>query len=748
MTVTIIDDVLIEPSETLDIALAFPVAVPGVNMLDANGLGTITDNDANGPTEGVAVADFTVNEDVGTVDFVISYTGNTVQNPFDVDFTITDGTAISPEDYTVATAIGTVTFPANTNSGDTQTVTVTIIDDVLIEPSETLDIALAFPVAVPGVNMLDANGLGTITDNDANGPTEGVAVADFTVNEDVGTVDFVISYTGNTVQNPFDVDFTITDGTAISPEDYTVATAIGTVTFPANTNSGDTQTVTVTIIDDVLIEPSETLDIALAFPVAVPGVNMLDANGLGTITDNDANGPTEGVAVADFTVNEDVGTVDFVISYTGNTVQNPFDVDFTITDGTAISPEDYTVATAIGTVTFPANTNSGDTQTVTVTIIDDVLIEPSETLDIALAFPVAVPGVNMLDANGLGTILDNDSDSDFPGDMTVECDSIPDAPPIDLNADGCDYTIDFTEDITGQDVGCANEYTITRTWTVTDCVGNVRVHVQTITVQDTQAPTFVEELPADETVICGYIPEPVTLTAVDNCDTDIEVVFNEETIFSDDTDDYMIVRTWTATDSCGNVTEHEQTIFVMQPDLEEIEIQICVEDDPIDLLSYLPEDFDTNGTFTVTSGDVELNGSMFDPAWLEIGDYTIEYSSTEGVCKYYADFTITTNSECVPCNRDEIEVSKTVTPNGDNINDFFEIKGVEYCDYTFDVMIFNRWGDKVFEAVNYQNDWDGEAPSNAVGSNGTLPAGTYYYIINVIGSDFEPLNGYIFLGVK
>ena len=103
MTVTIIDDVLIEPSETLDIALAFPVAVPGVNMLDANGLGTITDNDANGPTEGVAVADFTVNEDVGTVDFVISYTGNTVQNPFDVDFTITDGTAISPEDYTVAT---------------------------------------------------------------------------------------------------------------------------------------------------------------------------------------------------------------------------------------------------------------------------------------------------------------------------------------------------------------------------------------------------------------------------------------------------------------------------------------------------------------------------------------------------------------------------------------------------------------------------------------------------------------------
>ena len=551
------------------------------------------------------------------------------------------------------------------------------------------------------------------------------------------------------------VNYTITEGTATAGDDYNDASTItGQATISAG---GTTVNVPVDLLVDALVEGDEDLVITLTAD-SLDCVTINTDTATGTIIDTNGNGPDEGISVNDFTVNEDVGTVDFIISYTGNTIQNQFDVAFTITDGTALAPLDY-IVTAIngnpvtqsnGTLTFPVGTANGDAQTVTVTIVNDVVVEPTENLDITLTFPVVVQGVNMLDGNGVGTITDNDSDNDFPGDMTVECDSIPDVPTIDLNADGCDYTIALTEDISGQDAGCPNDYVITRTWTVTDCVGNVRVHVQTITVQDTQAPTFVEELPGEETVVCGFVPDPVTLTAIDNCDTDIVVTFNEETVLSDDTDDFLIVRTWTATDACGNTTVHEQNIFVLQPELVDVEIEICVEDDPIDLINFLPQDFDTNGTFTVTSGEAELEGSIFNPSGIEIGEYQIEYSSTEGECKYYADFTITTNSECVPCSRDEIEVSTTVTPNGDSVNDFFEIKGVEYCGFTFDVLLFNRWGDKVFETTNYQNDWDGAAPSGAIGSSGTLPSGTYYYIINVQGSPItiEPINGFIFLGVK
>jgi gliding motility-associated-like protein len=187
---------------------------------------------------------------------------------------------------------------------------------------------------------------------------------------------------------------------------------------------------------------------------------------------------------------------------------------------------------------------------------------------------------------------------------------------------------------------------------------------------------------------------------------------------------------------------------VLQPQLQEITIDICIEDEAIDLVDYLPEGFDTNGVFEVTEGDVMLDSSIFAPEGLELGEYRIAYTSTGGECKYYVDFTVTTNRDCVPCGIDELEVSKAVTANGDGVNDMFEIRGAEYCDYTFDVMIFNRWGNMVYEGKDYRNDWGGFAPNNSFGKSGFLPTGTYYYIINVVGADFKQLNGYIYLGAE
>ena len=212
-------------------------------------------------------------------------------------------------------------------------------------------------------------------------------------------------------------------------------------------------------------------------------------------------------------------------------------------------------------------------------------------------------------------------------------------------------------------------------------------------------------------------------------------------------DDYMIVRTWDVTDSCGNMASFEQIIFVLQPQLETVTIDICVEDDAIDLIDYLPEGFDTNGFFEVMSNNYNLIGTTLNPLTLDLDNQTlIAYSSLEGTCKYFVDFVINANTDCVPCGRDDIEASKTITANGDGVNDYFEIRGVEFCEFNFDVMIFNRWGEKVYEGKNYQNDWGGFAPSNAFGSNGMLPAGTYYYIINVTNKNIEPVTGYIYLG--
>ena len=53
------------------------------------------------------------------------------------------------------------------------------------------------------------------------------------------------------------------------------------------------------------------------------------------------------------------------------------------------------------------------------------------------------------------------------------------------------------------------------------------------------------------------------------------------------------------------------------------------------------------------------------------------------------------------------------SPNGDGINDFWQIVGIDkYPNNT--VYIFNRLGVKVFSSINYKNDWNGFYNGNKV----------------------------------
>jgi len=71
--------------------------------------------------------------------------------------------------------------------------------------------------------------------------------------------------------------------------------------------------------------------------------------------------------------------------------------------------------------------------------------------------------------------------------------------------------------------------------------------------------------------------------------------------------------------------------------------------------------------------------------------------------------------------RDEIIISplfipNVIKPDNDGKNETFVIRAASKFDQ-IGLTIFNRWGDKVFESADYQNDWSAEG----------LNAGTYYY---------------------
>lgn len=70
-----------------------------------------------------------------------------------------------------------------------------------------------------------------------------------------------------------------------------------------------------------------------------------------------------------------------------------------------------------------------------------------------------------------------------------------------------------------------------------------------------------------------------------------------------------------------------------------------------------------------------------------------------------------------------IQPYNAFTPNGDGINDTWEIRGISTYQQAH-IQVFNRWGNKVYESIGYSSPWDGTFNGKA------LPVGTYYYIIS------------------
>lgn len=89
---------------------------------------------------------------------------------------------------------------------------------------------------------------------------------------------------------------------------------------------------------------------------------------------------------------------------------------------------------------------------------------------------------------------------------------------------------------------------------------------------------------------------------------------------------------------------------------------------------------------------------------------------------------------------DELTVYNAVSNNGDGLNEFLRIENIEhYWPNKFSV--FNRWGDKVFEVVNYDNNARAFRGRTNISGDEALPSGTYFYVLEIPGR--ESLRGYI-----
>ena len=148
---------------------------------------------------------------------------------------------------------------------------------------------------------------------------------------------------------------------------------------------------------------------------------------------------------------------------------------------------------------------------------------------------------------------------EIPADYEAECSA---AHPLEAAtaSDNCGpVTIVLTADTVAG--ACAQSYVVTRTFVATDACGNSTSDAQVITIVDTQAPMFVEELPASLEVECDNVPDGAVLTAMDNCQ-DVSVSYSETRLDGSCPSNYTLTRTWTSSDDCGNEVTHEQIVGV------------------------------------------------------------------------------------------------------------------------------------------------------------------------------------------
>ncbi|MGM9500767.1 beta strand repeat-containing protein [Desertifilum tharense IPPAS B-1220] len=377
--VAITDDNLSELTESFGVQLSTPTNAT-LSRGHETGTVTIIDNDEQPQ---LSISDVTVNEGDGTASLIVSLT-NPSSETITVNYSTVEGTATSA-DYTPITN-NTLTFtPGQTQ----QTIQVAITDDNLSELTESFGVQLSTPTNAT-LRRGQETGTVTITDNDEQPQ---LSISDVTVNEGDGTANFVLSLSAPS-SSAIAVNYTTADGTAVSPNDFTATT--GTVTFAPGTQSA---TVTVNIVDDNLNEADEIFTVNLS---NANGASITRATATATIIDND---PLPTLSITNVTVNEGDSQAIFTVNLSAISGQ-AVTVNVATSDGTATAPQDY--INSSGLVALAPGSQSA---TFAVNLVDDTLVEGTETFTVTLSSP---SNAVLSNSTAIATILDNDTPTPTP----------------------------------------------------------------------------------------------------------------------------------------------------------------------------------------------------------------------------------------------------------------------------------------------------------------------------------------------
>ena len=334
---------------------------------------TITDDDVVESDISLSVSPPAMAEDDDPMSFTVTATLNG-GDPATADIPVTitlGGTATEGSDYTVDTALSSITIPANSSSA-TGTLALSPTDDEAVERDEVI--------------TLSGSATGLTVDS-----------ADITIDAQISDhAKVTISGPSGEVEEGSDAVFTATLSNLVSGEvtvewhDHSIASSTaalsdygsgdgkGSFTIPSNTL---THTFAIPINDDDLVEPAEI------FYIEMRGIS---AAGFAPGTVGGGNPASATIAASDgITVNlsgpaavvEGSETAAYTVSLSGGTPAANLRVDYATADGTAEEGSDYTAES--GTLTFTPDDFAD--KTFSVRTMSDAVVEGGETFRVTLS---------------------------------------------------------------------------------------------------------------------------------------------------------------------------------------------------------------------------------------------------------------------------------------------------------------------------------------------------------------------------
>jgi hypothetical protein len=333
-----------------------------------------------------------------------------------------------------------------------------------------------------------------------------------------------------------------------------------------------------------------------------------------------------------------------------------------------------------------------------------------------------------------------------PADLTLECgDDIPPRPTL-FAIDNCNGQIQGNSFSSTTRGDCEGRYTLTRRWVFTDHCGNTSQIFQTITVDDTTPPQIT--CPPYIAVECGESIGPANTgyaTAWDLCDPNPSVSYFDMATEGDCALEQVIVRTWRATDDCGNTSSCSQTIRINPPpaaqfDSEPGDIEIGC-NDPAPQPSSLH--YSNGGApyeavlFRVNSGGPDLAAGSPPPWGQDQSLMNSPYLSNSGSNSTFSTISPITMDASVPPGTPEalFQTERFDTPGGTDMEYAFPgiMPGAEVTVTLYLAEIFGGAdgpGNRIFDVAlegsvpSEFNDIDQWAIANALnGNNGGLNYG-------------------------